>query len=496
MCILEIKASQFSTEIYMCGRNSTAKPACVLLSLFWKRNGFIQIVPKMQGPTIEVDVTLDILGQQPFLKIYTQICLCYSMPDDASDSATINTLTNGLERLTADFPWIAGQVVNEGANEDNTGVFRIQPLEKIPRLVMKDLRDDLSIPSMDGLKQAEFPMSMLDEDIICPCRTLPLPGTFNEFPVFLVQANFITGGLLLSVVAEHGAMDMTGQGQIIRLLSKACRNEPFTAEEVKTGNLPRHNIIPLLDDTYEPGPELSHQIIKLTPAPPAPPAKNTWAYFSFQPTSLAALKSLATATLPSGYISTDDALTALIWQSVTRARLPRLNPETNTTFARAADVRRFLNIPQTYPGLIQNMTYHTSALEELVHEPLGAVASWLRGAVDPETSTLGHDSRAMATFLSRVADKTVFSFSAGMDFSSDLMLSSWARVECFDLDFGLGFGCPEAVRRPRFDPFESLVYLMPRSPDGGIMAAICLRDEDMERLRVDGGFMRYAKHIG
>lgn len=451
---------------------------------------------RMQGSAGEVDVTLDILGQQPFLKIYTQICLCFSMPDNASDSAIINTLTNGLERLTASFPWIAGQVVNEGTSEDNTGVFKIKPLEKIPRLVVKDLRNDPSIPTMNGLRQAEFPMSMLDEEIICPCRTLPFFGTFDEFPVFLVQANFITGGLLLSLVAEHGAMDMTGQGQIIRLLSKACRNEPFTAEEVSTGNLSRHDIIPLLDFSYEPGPELSHQIIKLPPIPPAPPAKSTWAYFSFQPSSLAELKSLITATLPSGYISTDDALTALIWQSVTRARLPRLNPDTHSTFARAVDVRRFLNIPQTYPGLIQNMTYHTSALQSLVHEPLGVIASWLRTAVDPNTSTLGHDSRALATFLARSADKTIFSFSAGLDLSTDMMLSSWARVGCYDLDFGLGVSGPEAVRRPRFDPFESLMYLMPKTPDGEITAAICLRDEDMKRLRVDGDFMRFGRYIG
>lgn len=468
---------------------------CLLFSSFGSAMTTIPDCARMQRPAGEVDVTLDILGQQPFLKIYTQICLCFSMPDNASDSAIINTLTNGLERLTASFPWIAGQVVNEGASEDNTGVFKIKSLEKIPRLLVKDLRNDPSVPTMDGLRQAEFPMSMLDEEIICPCRTLPLPGTFDEFPVFLVQANFITGGLLLSLVAEHGAMDMTGQGQIIRLLSKACRNEPFTAEEVKTGNLPRHDIIPSLD-SYEPGPELSHQIINFPPTPPAPPAKSTWAYFSFQPSSLAALKSLAMQTVPTGYISTDDALTALIWQSVTRARLPRLNPETNSTFARAVDVRRYITIPQTYPGLIQNMTYHTSALASLVHEPLGVLASQLRVAVDPNTSTLGYDSRALATFLARSADKTIFSFSANLDLSTDLMLSSWARVGCYDLDFGLGLGGPEAVRRPRFDPFESLMYLMPRTPEGEITAAICLRDEDMQRLRADGEFMRYARYIG
>lgn len=453
---------------------------------------------RMQEPAIDLDECLDIFGQQPFLKIYTQICLCYSMTDDASHSAIVNTLTKGLERLTASFPWVAGQVINEGSDEGNSGVFKIKHLERIPRLVVKDLRQDPSIPTMDVLRQANFPMSLLNEDTICPVNTLPRPDGSDEFPVFHVQANFITGGLLLSLVGEHGAMDMTGQGQVIHLLSKACRDESFTAEEISTGNLVRRSLIPLLDDSYEPGPELTRQIIKRDgslPPPPAPP-KSTWAYFSFQAGSLATLKSHAMQTVPSGYVSTDDALSALIWQSVMRIRLHRLNPETESMLARAVDVRRFLSIPETYPGLIQNMTYHMNTLQKLVEEPLGVVASRLRSALDPKTSTLGYHSRALATFLSRTPDKSIFSFAATVDLSTDMMLSSWAKLNCYELDFGLGLDTPEAVRRPQFDPFESLMYLMPKAPDGEIVAAICLRDEDMERLRVDEGFTKYARFIG
>ena len=452
----------------------------------------------MQQSPIDLDECLDIFGQQPFLKIYTQICLCFSMADDASHAAIVNTLTNGLERLTAGFPWVAGQVINEGSDEGNSGVFKIKPLEKIPRLVVKDLRQDPSIPTMDVLRQASFPMRLLDEDTICPVNTLPRPGGSEEFPVFLLQANFITGGLLLSLVGEHGAMDMTGQGQIIHLLSKACRDEPFTAEELSSGNLARHSLIPLLDDSYEPGPELARQIIKRDaslPPPPAPP-KSTWAYFSFHASSLAALKLHAMETVPEGYVSTDDALSAFIWQSVIRVRLHRLNPETESMFARAVDVRRFLDIPETYPGLIQNMTYHTNTLQGLTEGPLGVTASQLRSAVNPKTSTLGYQSRALATFLSRTPDKSIFSFTATVDLSTDMMLSSWAKLNCYELDFGLGLGTPEAVRRPQFDPFESLMYLMPKAPDGEIVAAICLRDGDMERLRMDEGFTKYARFIG
>ena len=468
----------------------------------------------MQAPTTVKDLNdyVDILGQQPLLKIYTQICFCFSVADDSSHSAIIDTLTIGLERLSASFPWLAGEVVNEGSGQDNSGIFKIKPLEKIPRLVVKDLRHDPSVPPMDAFRRANFPFSLLDENIIAPCKTLP--GSSDESasdsaPVFLLQANLITGGLLLTINGQHNTMDMTGQGQIIHLFSKACRDEQFTSDELSSGNLARRNLIPLLDNSYKQGSELARQIIKHPPShpisdgtnnhpAPPPPPKSTWAYFTFYPTSLTALKSLAAEgiTLSLGYISTDDALSAFIWQSVIRARLPRLNPTTESTIARAVDVRRYLNISQMYPGLVQNMTYHTYTLQKLVEEPLGVIASQLRSAVDTKTSDLGYRTRALATFLNRTPDKSNVSFTGTVDLSTDIMLSSWAKLDCYELDFNLGLGEPEAVRRPQFDPFESLIYLMPKTLDGEIAVALCLRDEDLERLRADEEFAKYGTYIG
>ncbi|KAI9842074.1 MAG: hypothetical protein M1837_007499 [Sclerophora amabilis] len=473
----------------------------------------------MRGPAMSKDLDdylddlgLDVLGQQPLLKIYTQICFCFSVADASSHSAIISTLKSGLVRLSASFPWLTGQVVNEGSGEVNSGVFKIRALENLPRLVVKDLRHDPSIPTMDALRRANFPMSMLDETVMAPRKTLPgSPGesAAESDPVFLLQANFITGGLLLTFVGQHNTMDMTGQAQIIHLFSKACRNERVTIEELSSGNLARRNLLPLLDYSYKQGSELARQIVKPTPAhpiandadghtAPPPPPKCTWAYFSFHPTSLTALKSLAgkAITLSSGYISTDDALSAFIWQSVTRARLPRLNPTAESTFARAVNVRHYLDISPTYPGLVQNMTYHTYTLQKLVEEPLGGVASQLRAALDPRTSDLGYNTRALATFLNRSPDKNTISVTATLDLSADIMLSSWAKLDCYELDFNLGLSKPEAMRRPKFDTVESLIYLMPRTPDGETAVAICLRDEDMERLRADEEFAKHGRYIG
>ncbi|KAH8656241.1 putative trichothecene 3-O-acetyltransferase [Tricladium varicosporioides] len=451
--------------------------------------------------------TLDILGQQPALNLYTQICFCYPIHADASQDKIITTLKRGLERLSAGFPWIAGQVVNEGSDDGNTGVFKIKPLENTPRLIIKDLRNDASAPTIETLRGAKFPFKMLDENVICPRNTIP--GTSNEpthddIPVFLVQANFVKGGLLLTFSGQHQTMDMTGQGQIIDLFSKACCGKDFTQEEISVGNLSRKYLIPLLDEFWKPGPELADSIVKPTqpnlsaeieglPAAPVIP-NSSWAYLNFSAASLRALKTQAFSTLTADFVSTDDTITATIWQCIMRARAPRLAfPEGEVHFARAVDVRKFLNVPAEYPGLLQNMTYHSFPLQKLISSPLGVVASNLRTGLN--AAHLSHHTRSLATYLSRTPDKNCVSFTATLDLSADIMFSSWAKLDCYELDFGLELGMPECVRRPQLIPVESLGYLMPKDREGGIAVAICLRDDDMERLRGDEEFLKYGEFV-
>lgn len=455
----------------------------------------------------ELNVTLDILGQQPLLKIYTQICLCYPLSSDEYNIAKVTQiLKKGLDVLAANFPWLAGQVIEEN------GIIKIVPFEKTPRLVIKDLRQNAW--NWEMMQQKNFPFSMLDESIFCPRNTIPgMPNETEEqkntAPVLYIQASFIDGGLILSFVAHHGTMDMTGQGHVIDLFSKACSNTTFTDKELQWGNCERVNIIPFLDDSWHPGAEFEHQVVKPQTSLPAKsddmteqqsssPAASSWAYFSFSTDSLSSLKSIASESLFGGveYISTDDAVTAFIWQATIRARLPRLDPNLTVNFARAVDARRYLEVPPEYPGLVQNMTYHSSPVQELVDEKLGVIASHFRMRVDPKQSKLAYETRALATMMMRSDDKSSLSFTASLNLDSDIMLSSWAKVNCYSLDFGLGLGLPVAVRRPQFTAVESLMYLMPRRPDGEYVAGLCLREEDMERLKTDQEFAKYATFIG
>lgn len=149
-----------------------------------------------------------------------------------------------------------------------------------------------------------------------------------------------------------------------------------------------------------------------------------------------------------------------------------------------------------YPGALSNMTYNKSSLQKLNHEHLGIIASQLRRELDPKVRDMAYDTRALATFLNRCVDKSKISITAAVDISSGMCLSSWAKVNLYDLDFNLGLGKPEVVRRPRFSPVESLMYIMPRSLNGDLAVALCLKDEDWERLNTDEDWKKYAVYIG
>lgn len=100
---------------------------------------------------------------------------------------------------------------------------------------------------MDSLEGANFPICILDEKLFAPCMTINPPGSAiglvaETGPVFAVQMNFISGGLVLTIVGQHNTMDMTGQGSIINLLNKACHQQSFSSEELSIGNMDKENL--------------------------------------------------------------------------------------------------------------------------------------------------------------------------------------------------------------------------------------------------------------
>jgi hypothetical protein len=466
------------------------------------------VLADMNAPRLAKDLSEfhDVLSIVP-RDLYTGICIFYSMRDASRKSEIINTLKKGLERLSTGFPLLTGQVIEDDPPKGRSSNPLVIPLEKNVRLIEKDYSSNDAVPSMAKLIKARFPVSMINGPAFTsltggPDRLLESEGA--KKPMFLVQASFIDGGLVLGFAIHHAFFDGHGSAQIMRMLSNACHDLPFTEDELLQGNRARDNVVPLLDPTnYRHTDEVKHLILHpsgwVRPTLPKLPS-STWAIFRFTPSNLAKLKFLASASSPTSesplvpYTTTNDALTAFVWQGYARARFPRLPTEATSMFLRAVDVRPSLSIPPTYLGNMSSHTYTRLPISTLTSCRLSSLASTLRSQLN--SSDIAYGMRSMATWLTYETGDGIVTYGKDLDISTDVIFSSWARLPCYNLDFNLGLGFPESVRRPPFLEIESLSYFMPMDRDGAIDAMLCLRDEDLEVLKADEEFRKYAEYIG
>lgn len=439
---------------------------------------------------------LEIFGQQPSASVHTPFLFCYPTGPSLDVDRLTTVLTEGLAHMAQAFPWTVGKVAQSVDYESHQDIFVIKASPSSTSVIVKDHRQDKRLASFAELESQEFPVDELDETLLTPHTVLPRPDSPDRSAVFTVQLNVLDGGIILAISGHHQVLDGTGQEQVCHLLDKACKGAAYTLEELQIGNLDRKDIVPLLPDSWQPG--VDHLYLRKShPAQPSPVvgegSRLAFANIIFSTESLRTLKEDAQAALHSGFVSSNDALTALIWQTTARARRARLPGSTKTTLGRAINPRRYLGIHKLYPGYISNMAYSDMTLDELSEASLGQVAAMLRAAVDPETSNLGQLTRELATLIHRATDKDSVSITNHLDLDTDLMISSWVTMRCCDFDFGLGLGKPVAFRRPKHDCVPSLIFLLPRQTNGDVVVTLCLREDDLGHIRQDAGFTRFGR---
>lgn len=452
---------------------------------------------------------LDVLGCQPSLfKLYTQVAFVYATSDEhVVERQVATSLRRGLDNLAAQLPWLCGKVINENSGRGKTGTYRIVKIPEIP-MVVRDLRQTGDVASLDQLRDARYPFSMLDEKLVAPCMTLNFPGqkaglVADTGPVLALQVNIISGGVILTAAAQHNVMDMVGMANVMRWLDTACQGKSLAEEELAAAKMDKSRVLTLHDEYWSPDEEWLNRLLPKTqpesetaPDTATTPPKVWWGYVDFSIESVSTLKGIATQTKDADidYISSDDAVCAFIWKCLSRARTARTDGKRPTVFARAVDLRRRMGVPPAYPGTLTNLVYTDSSLDSISAETLGRIAAKLRGQLN--SSKLSNDTRALATVIDRLPDKGIINITAPVDPSTGIMLSSWASVQLDQLDFGVGLGLPLAVRRPVFDPVESLMYILPKSSSGGAVVGLCLREEDWAVLERDDEWRGYASYIG
>ena len=205
--------------------------------------------------------------------------------------------------------------------------------------------------------------------------------------------------------------------------------------------------------------------------------------FHFSSESIAKLKAKANAECNSNKISSFQALSALVWRSITRAHC--LPHEQKTICGLAVNNRTRLGpppLPENYFGNSIQMVSGIATAGELLEHNLGWAAWILHKAV------VSHTDKAVRGWLESWLQSPVV-YQLGLFFyPNNVIIGSSPRFNKYGNEFGLGKAL--ALRSGNAHKFDGMVSCYPgREGGGSIDLEVCLTLNSMSTLESNPEFM-------
>ena len=427
----------------------------------------------------------------------------------SSKEEIFETLKSGLAQTIKAIPTVAGHVKAAPNPIQKGGMCVSAPFSNVDDIfTARNLIESHPEMNYGDLKRRHFPMEAVDPNVV-----YSLPGFMDaEKPVFVAQANFIRGGLVLGISLHHSFGDGAALKTILQTWAACCRGESapstlaqspqrerLTSSEpgASLDEFPEYTTIPDNIAGYQPE-GVEGESAELAPMPPQVDSH----IFFFSAQKLKELKDIASIKLESSeWISTSDALSALLWRSITVAR----HPESENA---APDETRVLNIPldgrrllrkdsSSYMGnmvLFNNATAPLQTLSSSSPPPLSEISRTIRRSISRIDER--YMQRALSA-LSSVPDIGKVMMSGGTFGESALTISSWGNLH---VDWGdVVGGTSERVRVSKI-PFSGVCVVLPAGESGerngeanGVEVMIGLKSDDMARLMEDSFFTGFAQ---
>ena len=458
--------------------------------------------------------------------VHTRMILALSI--NSTDSKIgVSALRDALDATAREIPLLTGTV--EAAQPGGPLMVHFAKEAKVECMIKDWTRRDVIWPmSYAEHRDLEFEPSDLDGS-----KLLSLPKSPEaKNPVFSTQFNIIPGGALLAIACHHSVTDGPGVGTILRTWAGHCKAiQEGTASSFPSVNTSDLDRSPLIHGgKSENNVELPGYTITKT----LPPQPNFGAMASM-PAAVSKIFSITTAALASlkqdlishlnpsisksalsenpddvkTWVSTNDTLCALIWHSVSKARLATSHSDLTTTsddpkgeqrklgFAVNGRTRLSPPLPSNYLGNVNIYACASrplAALTSVVTSDLAATALSIRSAVNKVDDTY---IRALLARCDEVEDvakcvKPAFDNFFGKDFA----ITTWLEQGIYELDWGKALGGKvDAVRLPKA-AFDGLAIVLPRRGDGGVEVLVGLKVEDMRRLEGDEVWRRFARLVG
>lgn len=269
--------------------------------------------------------------------------------------------------------------------------------------------------------------------------------------------------------------------------------------------------------------EFAHLPFTPTALPPELTAPHTGHVFQFTPEAVAALKAACApaharylrAAAPPGlpaFVSTNDALNALVWRCAVRAKVPDpdaagtpdLRDRTSLSMV-AMDGRRRAHVP-VHPHTLGNFLGYAAATVPLARvlaadgEPASASLADL--ACLMRRGVARHDDGAymdeLAHYVERMDDVSRLVPGALLDMAGSSVGTNWSEFDYYGIEWGPEFGHRiRALRFPSSGVCSGLQIIMPRppgTPEGTVEMLVVLPDEAWPRLLRDETWNTYARN--
>lgn len=291
-------------------------------------------------------------------------------------------------------------------------------------------------------------------------------------PLLAVQVTNLRDGIVVAFTVNHAVVDGTALWHFINCWAQLCRESSPSVIAL----LPLHTRCFSSGSPIKLNLHLPKTQILQTFTPPPFSEK----IFHFSGETISRLKEKANQGASKGkHISSFQALSAHIWQSITRAR--RLSSSELTTFKLAINCRPRIVPPLPYSYFGNAIQFASAAVttEELLDSSLPRVASLLHSII-----SVHQDGNIRAEL-----DKppTVMQLDKSSP-KNTVMMGSSPRFPMYDNDFG--WGRPIAVRSGWANKFDGKMSSYPGSDgSGSVDIEICLLPQTMSALELDSNFL-------
>lgn len=459
----------------------------------------IHLTPPSQGIQQHAVSDLD----QLFFPTSVPYFLIYHLPHSSPHTRRIiaNDLLAGLRAALTAFPPLTTHIRRRSPN--NRTYLHSAPDDPIPFVVRGIDESPADISDYAALSSKRFPPALLPAARLHALHGGAARSTSPQgSPALAVQLTFIDQGLVIGIQLNHVACDGISHNVFFTHWFGCTRAHSTASPSPPLSPLPSFDRTPLDFASLPISPSadvsaLESDLLSRYPLqrlrPPPGTTSTSVRIFHFSSGSAARLKSSIQSEMRDGsWISTQDAVSALLWLTVTRSRLQtgRVRSEDPTRFLSVLNVRsRYRHLPASYfgNGIIWTPSARMSVSSFLAEASLPRAARMIRESLIRDwTSTIDE----LITYTGLRSDHGKVCWGQAMNNSSDVGATSWRHLQLDGLDFG--HGAAQAVRCPQVGAEVCIIF--PDAADaGGIDVYLSLDERSMEALEKDPEMTKWAE---